>query len=105
DPVPVAALVIEGGVVHAIATRKGEPIFWYALQAVDLLPRHRRLVHIDRDPRHEDVLDAWASPGGGLWLELEGALGGTRGRACASRRRRGRGRGRSSWARTRACTR
>jgi hypothetical protein len=83
DPVPVAALVVEGGVVHVIATRKGEPIFWYALQAVDLVPRHRRLVLLDRDARHEDVLDAWASPDGGLWLELEGALGGTRGRAYA----------------------
>ena len=81
DPVPVSAMMAGDGVVHVIATRKGEPIFWYTLQAVDLLPGHRRVIELDRDPRHEDVLDAWLSPGGGVWLELESAMGGTRGRA------------------------
>ncbi len=83
DPVPVAAMVAQAGVVHVLATRKGEPIFWYALEAPDLAPRHRRLVELDRDGRREDVLDAWASPDGGVWLELEGALGATGGRAYA----------------------
>jgi hypothetical protein len=75
DPAPVAALVVEGGVVHAVATRKGEPIFWYALSPADLVPQHRRLVTPAQGPRHDDVLDAWASPDGGLWLELDGAVG------------------------------
>lgn len=83
DPAPVAAMVAQGADVHVIATRKGEPIFWYALEAVDLTPRHRRLVELDRDGRREDVLDAWASPDGGVWLELEGVLGATGGRAYA----------------------
>ncbi len=87
DPVPVAAMVAavvgQRGVVHVLATRKGEPIFWYELEAPDLTPTHRRLVELDRDGRREDVLDAWASPDGGVWLELEGALGATGGRAYA----------------------
>jgi hypothetical protein len=69
DPVPVAAMVVESGVVHVVATRRGEPIFWYALSPADLVPRHRRIVTLAT--RHDDVLEAWASPDGGLWLELE----------------------------------
>ena len=83
DPVPVSAMMASDGVLHVIATRKGEPIFWYALSTVDLLPRHRRIVDLDRDARYEDVLDGWAVADGGVWLELEGAVGGARGRAYA----------------------
>jgi hypothetical protein len=72
DPVPVAALVVESGLVHVVATGNGEPIFWYALGPEDLAPRHRRVVDIaSTATSHEDVLDAWASPDGGLWLELD----------------------------------
>jgi len=71
DPVPVAAMVVEDGVVHVVSTRKSEPIFWYALTASDLVPLHRRIVSMADDWRHDDVLDAWATPDGGLWFELE----------------------------------
>ena len=74
DPVPVAAMVVEGGVLHVVATRKGEPIFWYAVAPVSLVPKHRRIVRI-ADRGHDDVLDAWAAPDGGLWLELDVATG------------------------------
>jgi hypothetical protein len=70
DPVPVAAMVVESGVLHVVATRRGEPVFWYALSPVDLAARHRRVVALTSG--HDDVLEAWASPDGGLWLELEG---------------------------------
>lgn len=83
DPVPVAAMMIDDGVVHIVATRKGEPIYWYALAAEDLTPKHRRAVELDRDARNDDVLDAWSVPGGGIWLELEGTIGESRGRAFA----------------------
>jgi hypothetical protein len=76
DPVPVAAMVIEGGILHLVATRRGEPIFWYALRPADLVPRHRRIVALGADARHDDVLEAWASPDGGLWLELDAVFGG-----------------------------
>jgi len=82
DPSPVAAMVVEGRVLHVLATRPGEPVFWYALGTPDLVPVHRRLVDLDLDARHADVLDAWASPDGGLWLEIEAAAGDDR----ASRR-------------------
>lgn len=75
DPVPVAALVVDAGEVHVVATRKGEPIFWYALSLVDLVPRHRRIVPLGGGARHDDVLDAWAAPDGGLWLELDATVG------------------------------
>jgi hypothetical protein len=71
DPVPVAALVVEAGTVHIVATRKGEPIFWYALSPGELVPQHRRIVSFEDGMRHDDVLDAWATPDGGLWLELD----------------------------------
>jgi hypothetical protein len=71
DPVPVAAMVIESGTLHVVATRRGEPIFWYALSPVDLVPKHRRVVALGT--HYDDVLEAWASPDGGLWLELEAA--------------------------------
>jgi hypothetical protein len=71
DPVPVAAVVVEDGTVHIVATRKGEPIFWYALSPGELVPQHRRIVSFEDGMRHDDVLDAWATPGGGLWLELD----------------------------------
>ena len=83
DPAPVAAMVVDAGSAHVVSTRRGEPIFWYALQAPDLVPRYRKILELDRDARHEDVLDAWIAPDGGMWLELEGALGGARGRAYA----------------------
>jgi len=73
DPVPVAAMVVEAGVLHVVATRRGEPVFWYALSPTDLVPRHRRIVALTSG--HDDVLEAWASPDGGLWLELEGTTG------------------------------
>jgi hypothetical protein len=73
DPVPVAAMVVESGVLHVVATRRGEPIFWYALSPADLVPQHRRIVALTSG--HDDVLEAWASPDGGLWLELEGTTG------------------------------
>jgi hypothetical protein len=73
DPVPVAAMVVEAGVLHVVATRRGEPIFWYALAPADLVPRHRRIVTLATS--HDDVLEAWASPDGGLWLELEATSG------------------------------
>ena len=75
DPVPVAAMVVEGGVLHVVATRKGEPIFSYALSAAGLLPLHRRIVAFAVGTRHDDVLDAWAGAGGGLWLELDTSAG------------------------------
>ncbi|HEX3770480.1 MAG TPA: hypothetical protein VHV30_06440 [Polyangiaceae bacterium] len=75
DPVPVAAMVVEDGVVHVISTRKGEPIFWYALTAADLVPNHRRAVAVADGLDHDDVLDAWATPDGGLWLEFESMEG------------------------------
>jgi hypothetical protein len=75
DPVPVAAICVEGGLVHVIATRKGEPIFWYALSTSDLVPRHRRVVALTAAAYHDDVLDAWASPDGSLWLELDVMVG------------------------------
>ncbi len=73
DPVPVAAMVVESGVLHVVATRRGEPVFWYALSPDDLVPQHRRIVGLSSG--HDDVLEAWASPDGGLWLELEGTTG------------------------------
>jgi hypothetical protein len=75
DPVPVAAMVVDAGVLHVVSTRRGEPVFWYALSPADLVPRHRRIVSLVPGARHDDVLEAWASPDGGLWLELDGALG------------------------------
>ncbi len=60
--------------MHVVATRKGEPIFWYALSLLDLAPRHRNVV-ATAGIRHDDVLDAWAAPDGGLWLELEASTG------------------------------
>jgi hypothetical protein len=71
DPVPVAAMVVDDGVVHVISTRRGEPIFWYALTPAELVPCHRRIVAVADGLRHDDVLDAWATPDGGLWLELD----------------------------------
>jgi hypothetical protein len=76
DPVPVAAMVVEAGVLHVVATRRGEPIFWYALAPADLVPRHRRIIALACDARHDDVLEAWASPDGGLWLDLDAVLTG-----------------------------
>src|SRR5215472_2311742 len=70
DPVPVAAMVLESDSVHVVATRPGEPIFWYALRTGDLLPQHRRTISLVEE--RADVLDAWASSDGGLWLEVEG---------------------------------
>jgi hypothetical protein len=70
DPLPVASLVLEGHVVSAVATARGEPVFTYSLSLPDLRPLHRGVVALD-DPLDADVLDAWALPGGGLWLELE----------------------------------
>lgn len=75
DPVPVAAMVVDAGVLHVVATRRGEPIFWYALSPADLVPRHRRIVAFPQGARHDDVLEAWATPDGGLWLELDAAMG------------------------------
>jgi len=75
DPVPVAAMVVQAGVVHVVATRKGEPIFWYGLSVAELTPSHRRVVGIEAHARPDDVLDAWASPDGGLWLELDAIAG------------------------------
>jgi hypothetical protein len=70
DPVPVASLVLEGHAVHAIATTPGEPVFIYSLSMPDLRARMRRPVALEFAAQ-TDVLDAWALPGGGLWLELE----------------------------------
>jgi hypothetical protein len=70
DPCPVAALVVEGRTVHAVATKGGEPVFWYALEAPDLVPTRRAVVPALEAAR-SDVLDAWARPDGGLWLELD----------------------------------
>jgi hypothetical protein len=96
DPVPVAAMIVEGATVHVLATRHGEPVFWYALDAFDLRPRHRRALALDRSSAW-DVLEAWALPSagsprasrpgepelaapsdGGLWLELESTPAGKR---------------------------
>ncbi len=74
DPVPVAAMVVDDGIVHVVSTRKGEPIFWYALTPAELVPCHRRIVAVADGLQHDDVLDAWATPDGGLWLELEAAV-------------------------------
>ncbi len=73
DPVPVAAMVADDGVLHLVGTRSGEPVFWYALALPTLVPVHRRLLPLAADARQADVLDAWASPDGGLWLEIEAA--------------------------------
>src|SRR5580692_9790265 len=80
DPVPVAAMVVEDGVVHVVSTRSGEPIFWYALTPAELVPCHRRIVALADGVQHDDVLDAWATPDGGLWLELDTASRGLAGR-------------------------
>jgi outer membrane protein assembly factor BamB len=74
DPVPVAAMVVDDGIVHVVSTRKGEPIFWYALTPAELVPCHRRIVAVADGLQHDDVLDAWATPDGGLWLELDAAV-------------------------------
>ena len=81
DPAPVAAMIVDGAVVHVLATRHGEPVFWYALDAFDLRPRHRRALALDRAAGQEandawDVLEAWASADGGIWMELDGASAG-----------------------------
>jgi hypothetical protein len=77
DPVPVAAMIVDGSTLHVLATRHGEPIFWYALDAFDLRPRHRRAIALDR-AAHWDVLEAWASADGGIWMEMEATPGGRR---------------------------
>jgi hypothetical protein len=82
DPVPVAAMVLDAAMLHIVATRRGEPIFWYALSSEDLRPEHRR-VSPSAAAHHDDVLDAWATADGGLWFELDVPLG-----ADASRARR-----------------
>jgi hypothetical protein len=76
DPAPVAAMVVDGDVLHVLSTRHGEPVFWYVLDAFDLRPRHRRALALDR-AAHWDVLEAWASADGGIWMELD-AVGGDR---------------------------
>jgi hypothetical protein len=80
DPVPVAAMVLEADLLHVVATRQGEPIFWYALASDDLTPRHRR-VAAAAAAHHDDVLDAWATPDGGLWFELDMPVTGETSRA------------------------
>jgi hypothetical protein len=75
DPMPVAALIVAAGEVHVVATRRGEPIFWYILSNPDLTPRHRRVVVTTGDIEHDDVLDAWAVPTGDLWLEIYAVAG------------------------------
>jgi hypothetical protein len=80
DPAPVAAMIVDGPLVHVLATRHGEPVFWYVLDAFDLRPRHRRALALGAGIRTEggepgeawDVLEAWASADGGIWMELEG---------------------------------
>jgi len=78
DPAPVAAMIVDGPIVHVLATRYGEPIFWYALDAFDLHPHHRRALSIDSGAGAGasngdwDVLEAWASADGGIWMELDG---------------------------------
>jgi hypothetical protein len=74
DPVPVASLVVQDALIHAVATAPEEPVFAYALTIPDLRPVHRCHVGLVDAPG-ADVLDAWALPGGGLWLELEGGQG------------------------------
>jgi hypothetical protein len=81
DPVPVAAMAVEGGVAHVIATRRGEPIYWYALSAAELVPRDRRIVSTGDGWRGQDALDAWATEDGDLWLELDSLAGA--GEACS----------------------
>jgi hypothetical protein len=76
DPVPVAAMVVDDGIVHVVSTRRGEPIFWYALTPAELVPCHRRIVAVADGLQHDDVLDAWATPDGGLWLELDATVPG-----------------------------
>ena len=80
DPVPVAAMIVDGAMVHVLATRAGEPIFWYALDAYDLRPHHRRALTLTAGARARgaDVLEAWASADGGIWMELDGIAGGRR---------------------------
>ncbi|MGD0675961.1 MAG: hypothetical protein ABSC94_11110 [Polyangiaceae bacterium] len=75
DPVPVAAMVVEAGLVNVVATRKGEPIYWYSLSTPELVASHRRIIVAGSPVRPDDVLDAWATPDGGLWLELDVAVG------------------------------
>ena len=77
DPVPVAAMVIDGGVIHVLATRPGEPIFWYARSARATCARviaSRSTSRPRRARAAPGVLEAWASADGGIWMELrEGA--------------------------------
>ena len=75
DPMPVAALIVAAGEVHVVATRRGEPIFWYILSSPDLTPRHRRAIVTMGSVEHDDVLDAWAAPNGELWLEIYAVAG------------------------------
>jgi hypothetical protein len=70
DPMPVAALVVEGHLVHAVSTRPEEPVYGYVLTAPELRPVLRFPIPLE-DARRPDVLDAWALADGGLWLELE----------------------------------
>jgi hypothetical protein len=83
DPAPVAAMVIGAGDLHIVAAGRAEPIFWYALSLADLAPRHRRVATTPGTVPYDDVLDAWVSPEGGLWLELELSSGGDSPRAQA----------------------
>jgi hypothetical protein len=70
-------MIVDGAIVHVLATRHGEPVFWYVLDAFDLSPRHRRALALDR-AAHWDVLEAWASADGGIWMELDASGGGRR---------------------------
>ncbi|MCL2447557.1 MAG: hypothetical protein FWD17_01280 [Polyangiaceae bacterium] len=80
DPLPIAAMVFEGGLLHIVAARRGEPIYWYALSLDDLKAQHRR-VAAAAAAHHDDVLDAWVTPEGGLWFELDVPVAGATTRA------------------------
>ncbi len=75
DPVSVAAMVVLSGELHIVGAGRTEPIYWYALSVAELAPRLRRVASAPGAIGYDDVLDAWATPDGGLWLELERSSG------------------------------
>ena len=66
------------GIVHVVATRRGEPIFWYALTPGELVPQHRLIV-VDRrrdlPGRRARRVGHPRRGGAGLWLELDVSAG------------------------------
>ena len=78
DPAPVCAMVLDHGLLYVIGSQPSEPIFVYGLTVSELRPVFRRRVTFSHPMEAHDVVDAWALPAGGLWLELHGEESGQR---------------------------